>query len=122
MRFYTCWHFSTLATWASAIGSLIFEFINHWFPDPVSRNLYYDARAAMTWQTAAIAVAFPIYVIVMRSILREAAAQPERLQSGVRKWLTYLALLGNGGRDDLAILIWFLDYFLTGEPSLCASY
>src|SRR5262245_32757487 len=33
--------FSTLAGWTTAVGSMIFEFINHWFPDPVSRSYVY---------------------------------------------------------------------------------
>src|SRR5438093_145449 len=106
--------FATLTTWTTAVGSMLFEFINHWFPDAVSRNYVYDLRTAVTWQMAAVAVAFPIYLLVMRLILREAADRPERLESGVRKWLTYLSLLGTAGAM-ICDLICFLDYFLTGE-------
>ena len=106
--------FSTLATWTTAVGSMLFEFINHWFPDAVSRSYIWDLRSAVTWQMAAVAVAFPIYLLVMRTILREAGHHPESLESGVRKWLTYIALLGTAGAM-ICDLIWFLDYFLTGE-------
>jgi hypothetical protein len=106
--------FSTLATWTTAVGSMLFEFINHWFPDAVSRNSVWDPRSAVTWQMASVAVAFPIYLLVMRTILREATHHPESLESGVRKWLTYIALLGTAGAM-ICDLIWFLDYFLTGE-------
>src|SRR6185503_6610128 len=34
-----------------------------------------------------------------------------------RKWLTYFALLGTAGAM-ICDLIWFLDYFLTGELTL----
>jgi uncharacterized membrane protein YidH (DUF202 family) len=106
--------FSTLATWSSALGSMLFRFIEHWFPDPVSRHYVYNVRNAVTWQMASVAVAFPIFLLVMRTILREAQDHPERLQSGVRKWLTYIALLLTAGAM-ICDLIWFLDYFLTGE-------
>jgi hypothetical protein len=106
--------FATLASWTTALGSMLFQFINHWFPDAVSRSNAYDLRSTVTWQMACIAVAFPIYLLVMRLILRETADHPERLESGVRKWLTYLALLGTAGAM-ICDLIWFLDYFLTGE-------
>jgi len=109
--------FSTLATWTTAVGSMLFQFINHWFPDAVSRGNAYDLRSTVTWQMACVAVAFPIYLLVMRLILREAADHPERLESGVRKWLTYLALLGTAGAM-ICDLIWFLDYFLTGELTM----
>ncbi len=106
--------FSTLATWASALGSMLFRFIERWFPDPVTHDYVYNLRNSVTWQMASIAVAFPIFLLVMRTILREAQDHPERLQSAVRKWLTYIALLLTAGAM-ICDLIWFLDYFLTGE-------
>jgi hypothetical protein len=109
--------FCTLATWTTAVGSMLFEFINHWLPDEVSRNNAWNLRSAVTWQMASLAVAFPIYVLVMRTILGEATHHPERLESGVRKWLTYIALLGTAGAM-ICDLIWFLDYFLTGELTM----
>lgn len=106
--------FSTLATWTSALGSMVFQFIDRWLPDPVSQQPVYNLRSQVTWQMASIAVAFPVFLLVMRTILREAQERPERLQSGVRKWLTYIALLLTAG-GMICDLIWFLDYFLTGE-------
>jgi hypothetical protein len=106
--------FSTLATWSSALGSMLFRFIERWFPDPVTHDYVYDLRNAVTWQMASIAVAFPIFLLVMRTILREAQNHPERLQSPVRKWLTYIALLLTAAAM-ICDLIWFLNYFLTGE-------
>jgi MFS family permease len=104
--------FLTLAIWSSALGSMLFQFIDHWFPDPVVvawRNL----RVSVTWQMASVAVAFPIFAIAMRVILREATQSPERLQSGVRRWLTYIALLltASGVVCDLIV---FLNTFLQG--------
>ncbi len=109
--------FCTLATWTTAVGSMLFEFINHWFPDAVSRSNVGDLRSEITWQMATLAVAFPIYLLVMRTILREATQHPESLESGVRKWLTYIALLGTAGAM-ICDLIYFLDYFLTGELTM----
>jgi Domain of unknown function (DUF5671) len=107
--------FSTLATWAAALGSILFELINRWLPDAVSRaNGYYSLRSQITWQMASMLVAFPIYLLATRAIAREAEEHPERLQSGVRKWLTYLALLITAG-TMIGDLICFLDYFLMGE-------
>src|SRR5882724_742038 len=42
--------FATLATWTTAVGSMLFEFINHWFPDAISRSNAYYVRSAVTWQ------------------------------------------------------------------------
>lgn len=106
--------FSTLAVWTSALGSMLFQFIDRWVPDPVTAPQVYNLRNAVTWQMASIAVAFPIFLLVMRTILREAQDRPERIQSGVRKWLTYIALLLTAGAM-IGDLICFFDYFLTGE-------
>ena len=106
--------FSTLGTWACALGSLLFQLIDYWLPDPVAANHIYDLRSAVTWQMASMAVALPIYLLVMRTIFREAAAQPERLISGVRKWLTYIALWITA-ITMVCDLITFLNYFLKGE-------
>jgi hypothetical protein len=106
--------FTTLATWAGALGSMFFQFIDYWIPDPVTAQAGLNLRALVTWQMASIAVAFPVFLLTMRTILGEAQDHSERLQSGVRKWLTYIALLLTAG-GMIGDLIWFLDYFLTGE-------
>jgi len=107
--------FSTLAAWATALGSLWFQLIEHWLPDPIVNSFVYsDFRSAATWQMASILVALPIFFFVMRLILRESRANPDRIESGVRKWLTYIALLlaATGVVSDL---VCFVDYFLKGE-------
>jgi hypothetical protein len=106
--------FSTLATWASALGSLWFHLIDYWLPDPVSSRFYYNFRETVTWQMAALLVALPIYLVVMRQILRETRANPDRIESGVRKWLTYIALF-LAAVAVVSDLVVFVDYFLKGE-------
>jgi hypothetical protein len=106
--------FSTLATWATSLGALIFDLINHWLPDAVSRANALDLRRSLTWEMARLLVAFPIYLAVTAIAGKEAGKFPDRLQSGVRKWLTYLALLGTAG-TMICDLIWFLNYLLSGE-------
>ena len=95
---------------------MLFHFIEHWLPDPVSHAYLYNLRGAITWQMATVAVAFPIFCLVTRTILREAQSHPERLQSPVRKWLTYIALLLTAG-GLIGDLICIFDFFLTGELS-----
>ena len=106
--------FATLATWASALGSMMFHLIEVWFPDPVVSQPVYNLRDSITWQMASIAVAFPVFLFAMRTIVCEVQSNSERLQSGVRKWLTYIALLLTAC-GVIADVICFLDYFLKGE-------
>ena len=108
--------FSTLATWATALGSLLFQLIDYWFPDSVIR-FGANLRSTITWQLASVAVAFPIYLLVARVILKETAGEPERLKSGVRRWLTWIALLITAGAI-IGDLITFVDSFLTGDLSV----
>jgi hypothetical protein len=61
-----------------------------------------------------IIVAFPVYIFVMRYIIRESVEHPEKLESHVRKWLTYIALL-IAACVVVGDLITFLTYFLRGE-------
>jgi hypothetical protein len=107
--------FSTLCCWATALGSAMFTFIDRWFPDLVTQpNYYQNIRSSVTWQMATLAVAFPIFLLVMREILKENSANPDQSQSGVRKWLTYIALLLTAGAM-ISDLIWFLEALLNGE-------
>jgi hypothetical protein len=105
--------FSTLATWTIALGSLMFTFIDRWFPDPLAPARF-ESRYQISSQMACVIVAFPIFLLVMRFILREVETRPEKLESGVRKWLTYIALLIAAG-SVIGDLITFLTYFLQGE-------
>lgn len=106
--------FSTLATWATALGSLLFQLIDYRFPNSVASGFGANLRSALTWQIASIAVAFPIYLLVARVIFRETAGEPERLKSGVRRWLTWIALLITAGAI-IGDLITFVNSFLTGD-------
>jgi Domain of unknown function (DUF5671) len=106
--------FSTLATWAFALGSLCFRLIERWLPDAAVGPYVYNFRATVTWQIASILVALPIYLFLMRVILRETRMNPDRIDSGVRKWLTYLALL-LAAIGVVSDLVCFVDYFLRGE-------
>jgi hypothetical protein len=86
--------FATLATWTIALGCLAFTLIDRWIADPLF-NAYrqtYDSYT-ITASLAALIVAFPLYLLISRTVAGEAAQHPEKLDSSVRKWLTYLALV-----------------------------
>jgi hypothetical protein len=107
--------FATLATWSIALASILFTLIERWFPDPLAatysfRHAYYQIADSL----ACVIIAFPIYLWITRSILREMDLHPEKLQSSVRKWLTYIALLIAAG-VVVCDLITFLTFLLRGE-------
>jgi len=107
--------FSTLAIWTYGAGSVMFALIDRWIKDPLSTMNYYSGGYyQMADSLASIIVAFPIYVFVMRYIIRESEGHPGKLESPVRKWLTYIALL-IAACVVVGDLITFLTYFLRGE-------
>jgi heme A synthase len=95
--------FLTLGCWSVAVGAIWFARIDQWFDDPLAYSYHRD----LTFPIASILVAFPVYLLAMRSVLREQALYPDKRESGVRRWLTNLALL-----ITALILIGDLTYFL----------
>jgi hypothetical protein len=110
--------FSTLATWTIGLGSILFTLIDRWIADPLSPwNSYGGTYYQMAGSLACVLVAFPVYLFVMRSVVRELEIHPEKAESAVRKWLTYIALLMAAG-VVVGDTITFLAYFLRGELTL----
>lgn len=107
--------FSTLSIWTFGVGSILFTLIDRWIKDPLNSRPYYgNTYYQMADALASVIVAFPAYIFVTRYIVRELEVHPEKLESGVRKWLTYIALLVAAG-VVIGDLITFLNYFLRGE-------
>ncbi len=107
--------FSTLATWTIGLGSVMFTLIDRWIKDPLSPvNYYAGGYYQLAGSLASVIVAFPVYLFVMRYVTQELESHPEKLESAVRKWLTYIALLIAAG-VVVGDLITFLTYFLRGE-------
>jgi hypothetical protein len=107
--------FATLATWTIGLGCLAFALIDRWLADP----LFFAYRQSgdtytITSSLAAVIVAFPLYLLISRAVLRESAVHPEKLDSPVRKWLTYMALV-IAAAVFMGDLIAALTYLLQGE-------
>ena len=104
--------FSTLATWTIGLGHLAFALIDQWLADPLFAGGF--DSSTIPWSLASLIVAFPLYLLLSRSVLRETAAHPEKLDSSVRKWLTYMSLVIAAG-VFMGDLITALAYLLRGE-------
>ncbi|HTV81541.1 MAG TPA: DUF5671 domain-containing protein [Acidobacteriaceae bacterium] len=109
--------FSTLSVWTLSLGCLAFSLIDRWLADPLFQGYGQTfSTYSVTTSLAAIIVAFPLYLLVSRVVLREAAADPDKLDSGIRKWLTYMALV-IAASVFMGDLIAALAYLLRGELS-----
>ncbi len=108
--------FSTLATWTFGLGSLAFSLIDRWLADTLFSSGDYQGYDSYSIASAlaSILVAFPIYLLVSRTIIRAERNNPEKLNSPVRRWLTYMALVIAAG-VFICDLITALTYFLRGE-------
>ena len=107
--------FLTLGIWAIQLGALLFAAIDITFPNPALEygNSYWVTRS-MADELASVLVGFPVFLLVTRGIIRGSQEQPERLESSVRKWLTYIALVITAS-TVLGDLVTFLAYFLRGD-------
>lgn len=107
--------FSTLAAWTISLGSICYTLIDDWIRDPLAPHYYgMNVSYQISTELASLLVTFPVYMLVMRVIFGETRRSPEKLDSNVRKWLTYIALLLAAG-VMIGDVVTFLAYFLRGE-------
>src|SRR3989344_1912785 len=104
--------FITLYTTAISFGILVFAFISKFFPDPVSYE--FSSPRGLTTALASIIIAFPLYLFMMWRLAKAAVKDPERRQSKVGKWLTYITLVIAAG-IIIGDLIAVLSSLLSGE-------
>jgi hypothetical protein len=111
--------FSTLYVSAYNLGRLLFLMIDRAVPDPASAQsgfpLGYDyTRQAIRWAVASIIVAFPVFLYVSWLLGRAVRLDPNKRNSKVRRWLTYLTLFiaATVLIGDLTVVIY---NFLGGE-------
>lgn len=110
--------FTTLYITAYHLGSLIFQFINRTFPDPVTPpGLVEHTLQQIRWAVASLIIAFPVFLYVSRLLSRAVKRDPSKRTSKVRKWLTYITLFIAASViiGDMTALIY---NFLGGELSV----
>lgn len=105
--------FAMLGIWSQALGQVGFIIVNQLLPDPLNRT-YGSQAYALASSLARLLVVFPIYLLLMRLLIKDLAAHPDKNQSGVRRWLTYLALF-IATLIAIITLVVFLSSLLRGE-------
>lgn len=116
--FYYLLNFITLGFWTVALGQVFYILIAHAFPDAAQKPYYAESlRDQISWQIAVVVIAFPVFAFVHSLIGRELSVRPDLYDSGVRRWLTYLALV----IAAVVVLIdgvWFISALLRGELTI----
>lgn len=108
--------FTTLYSIVISLIVLAYQFIGRTFVDPafVGYDYYNSDTSSIRWSLAIILISFPLFVYLSRILHRESAEHPEKLSSGVRRWLTYLTLFVTACTIS-GDLITLLFYLLQGE-------
>lgn len=110
--------FTTLYLSAFHFGSLLFDLINWWLPDPAdARYAVMQLGRSMRWSVATLIIAFPVFAWLAGRLSRDVERQPIKRLSPVRRWLTYLTLFVAAAIliGDLTVLVYNL---LGGELSV----
>lgn len=104
--------FLTLYISAVSFGTLLFQFINKWYPDPL---LYMSPNiSAIREAASSLIISYPVFVFVAWRLERAIRRDPEKRTSKVRKWLTYVTLFIAAG-VIIGDLITLVSNLLRGE-------
>jgi len=106
--------FSMLYLSAYNLGQLLLQFVNIAIPDPALIEYGDHSLASIRFSTAALLVAFPVFLYVSARISRVIHNDPAQRTSAIRKWLTYLTLT-IAACIIVGDLIFLLNSLLSGE-------
>lgn len=108
----------TLYISAISFGTLLFSYVDRFFPDPLIEYYPRGVPGAIRWAIASLIIVFPAYAWLSWVVRRDEAAEPARRELKVRKWLLYFTLFAAGAViiGDLVALIYnFLGGDLTAR-------
>ncbi len=113
--------FASLGFWSIALIWLADIVLQLTFPSPTDIASSNSLRQDLSGQLASIIIGFPVFMFVSWLLARQTGRRPEALDSGVRKWLTYVALVVAAIAlisDAVLFLRSFLTYALTTRFAL----
>src|SRR3989344_2067342 len=90
--------FGVVTLYISAISliTLLFQYVNLGFPDPLESRYYSSLAGPIRWAMASLIIVFPVYLFVARLLHRDYQKFPEKKELKIRKWLVYLTLFITG--------------------------
>ncbi|MCR4278461.1 MAG: DUF5671 domain-containing protein [bacterium] len=110
--------FMALYISAIGLGTLLFQFINIWLPDPIQQYYMIDGiRQSLRMGTSSLIIAFPIFLWMTMLVRGAMKKDPEKRDSKIRRWLTYITLFVAAG-IIIGDLIGLLNSLLGGELTL----
>jgi hypothetical protein len=113
--FYYLLIFISLGFWTVALVLFADAYVDHAIPSALDYSYNGESfRTQVAGQLATLILAFPLFLFVSRLTALELARRPEAFESGVRKWLTYVALVVTAV-TLLLDAVWFLSSYLSGD-------
>ena len=109
------WAGAMVALYAGVVAfiTLLFQYINYTFPDPL--RYYSDPYSSpIPYAMASLIVLTPVFLILMRVIRRNIAADPSRNEIWVRRWALFLTVFAAGATIVVDLIV-LLTTFLSGE-------
>ena len=76
---------------AFAFGTMMFEFIEGWFPDALE-TWQQNSSESIRMSISSLIVAFPLYLWLTSLMVKAIKHNPDKRSSKIRKWLTYITL------------------------------
>src|SRR3989344_6445037 len=115
---FVLWFGAMASLYAGVVAfiTLVFEYINKAYPNPVTSAYYYvdPYSSSISYETASLIVLTPVFLILMRMIRRNIAVDPSRKEIWVRRWALFLTLF-LAGATIVVDLIVLLNTYLQGE-------
>lgn len=102
-----------VALYTSVISllTLLFVAIDKAYPR-VIENYSYFSSSSISWPVATLIIFFPIFLLLMWILEREYRVNPEKQNSAIHRWLTYITLFLAGltvAIDLITVLYYFID-------------
>jgi len=90
-------HLLTIITlYASAVSfiTLLFQYVNYFFPDPLIEGRYSKESivSIMRWTIATLIIVFPTYVGTSWLLNKSYRKDPQKINLWIRRWLIYFTL------------------------------
>jgi hypothetical protein len=105
----------TLYASACAVITLLFQYVNLGFPDPLDSGGYVSEK--IRWSLAELIILFPVYFWSTRVLEGEAASDPSKAAMRIRRWMLCLTLF-LAGLLIIGDLVCLIYKFLGGELTM----
>jgi hypothetical protein len=114
------WAAAMIALYGGVVAfiALIFDYINHAFPD-TALTYYIDPYAGgASYEMASLIVLAPVFLILMRFIRRDIARDPSRGEIWVRRWALFLVLFVAGATIVIDLIVLLTTFLNGGELTM----